>query len=116
VPTRFEWREAPDPDDPDLIREGRVIYSTDPQAVAARERRHRLRLRHTRHTPGGGPVCYVCLKPWPCPTPWKQVQVRWDLPRRGDPRVQDAPPVSEPVNELGRTNWPIRAHRGSWAA
>lgn len=94
MPTRFEWRTAPDPNDPDLISEGSVIYSKNPRAVAARERRRRLRLKHTRHAPGSGPVCYVCLKPWPCPTPWKQVEVREEFARHGDPRVKDAPPVS----------------------
>ncbi len=93
MPTRIDWRES-EPGDPDFIREGRVVYSANPRAVAARERRHRLGLRHTRHAPGSGSVCNVCLKTWPCPTPWKQAEVRGDLPRRDDPRVGDAPAVS----------------------
>lgn len=47
-------------------------------------------------------MCYVCLKPWPCPTPWKQVEVRWELPRRGDPRMKDAPSVSDEAATAAR--------------
>jgi hypothetical protein len=31
---------------------------------------------HTTHRPVPSGVCEVCYRPWPCPTPWKQANIR----------------------------------------
>jgi hypothetical protein len=78
MPTRIMWRVVDDPDDPEAIREGVVVYSSNPRAAYQRQRRYRLRLRHTVHAPDGvGGSCRVCHKPWPCPTPFKQAEIPW---------------------------------------
>ncbi len=75
MPTRINWRESDDPNDPSGTRFDETIYSDDPGAIADRSRRYRLGLRHTTHGRRPDGTCRVCGEPWPCATPGKQARI-----------------------------------------